>query len=64
MFRTLAKHAPYLGDSITTSSKFLKRYAGHSKWQNIKHIKGEKDAQRSEIFTKLGRYMRVAVTGD
>lgn len=64
MFRTLAKHFPYLGDSIITSNHLLKRYAGHSKWQNIKHTKGEKDAQRADTFTKLGRYMKVAVAGE
>ncbi|KRT85369.1 hypothetical protein AMK59_989 [Oryctes borbonicus] len=57
--------------SRTICSKFLnnslvlntitKRSAGHSKWQNIRHIKSLKDGQRSLMFTKLGRQMRVAI---
>lgn len=35
--------------------------AGHSKWANIKHKKGKMDAQRGKIFTKLSRYITVAV---
>lgn len=40
-----------------------KRLAGHSKWQNIRHIKGAKDAERSQLFSKLSRQMKVAVQG-
>lgn len=40
-----------------------KRFAGHSKWANIKHIKGAKDAQRGLLFGKLSRQIKVAVTG-
>ncbi len=29
--------------------------SGHSKWANIKHRKAKVDAQRSNVFTKLGR---------
>ena len=29
--------------------------SGHSKWANIKHRKAKVDAQRANIFTKLGR---------
>lgn len=35
--------------------------AGHSKWNNIKHKKGKEDAKRAKIFTKLGRFIMVAV---
>ncbi|XP_076327124.1 putative transcriptional regulatory protein Pmob_0807 [Tachypleus tridentatus] len=35
--------------------------AGHSKWQNIRHIKGSKDIMRAKIFDKLSRLMRQAV---
>lgn len=38
-----------------------KKYAGHSKWQNIKHIKQEQDAARSALFRSLTNKMRVAV---
>ena len=35
--------------------------AGHSKWNNIKRRKGEADAKRGRIFTKIGREIQVAV---
>ncbi|ENN81703.1 hypothetical protein YQE_01908, partial [Dendroctonus ponderosae] len=39
-----------------------KRFAGHSKWANIRHVKGTKDAQRGLLFGKLSRQIKVAVT--
>ncbi|XP_063926788.1 translational activator of cytochrome c oxidase 1 [Zophobas morio] len=38
-----------------------RRFAGHSKWQNIRHIKGAKDAARSALFTRLSRQIKVAI---
>ncbi|NLY78120.1 MAG: YebC/PmpR family DNA-binding transcriptional regulator [Tissierellia bacterium] len=35
--------------------------AGHSKWHNIKNKKGKEDAKRAKMFTKLARYIIVAV---
>lgn len=35
--------------------------SGHSKWNNIKNTKAKADAQRSNIFTKIGREISVAV---
>ncbi|WP_352419897.1 YebC/PmpR family DNA-binding transcriptional regulator [Proteiniborus sp.] len=35
--------------------------SGHSKWSTIKHKKGKADAQRGKLFTKLARYITVAV---
>jgi len=35
--------------------------SGHSKWHNIKNKKGKEDARRAKIFTKLARYIIVAV---
>lgn len=35
--------------------------SGHSKWNNIKQRKGKSDAERSRIFTKIGREIMVAV---
>ncbi|HEX2172289.1 MAG TPA: YebC/PmpR family DNA-binding transcriptional regulator [Dehalococcoidia bacterium] len=35
--------------------------AGHSKWAQIRRQKGVNDAKRSQIFTKLGREISVAV---
>ncbi|XP_044763892.1 translational activator of cytochrome c oxidase 1 [Coccinella septempunctata] len=42
-------------------SRMTKRYAGHSKWANIRHIKGLKDAERANYFLKLSRQMKVAI---
>ncbi|XP_043279662.1 translational activator of cytochrome c oxidase 1 [Venturia canescens] len=42
--------------------KEAQRFAGHSKWANIKHIKAEKDKEKSALFAKLTRQMRVAIT--
>ncbi|GLV38247.1 uncharacterized protein CBL_12895 [Carabus blaptoides fortunei] len=42
-------------------SWLVKRHAGHSKWANIKHIKATKDAQRSLLFTRLCRQLKVAI---
>ncbi|XP_014291906.1 translational activator of cytochrome c oxidase 1 [Halyomorpha halys] len=38
-----------------------KRFAGHSKWANIKHIKALKDSQRSTLFSRLCQRMKVAI---
>ena len=35
--------------------------SGHSKWSKIKRQKGENDAQKGKIFTKLGKEIFVAV---
>lgn len=35
--------------------------SGHSKWSNIKRRKGAVDAERAQIFTKLGREIALAV---
>lgn len=34
--------------------------SGHSKWANIKHKKGKKDAQRGKIFTRLAKEITIA----
>ena len=34
--------------------------AGHSKWANIQHRKGRKDAARSKLFSKLAKEITVA----
>lgn len=47
--------------TVNNINRLNRRYAGHSKWQNIRHIKGAKDAERSRIFTKLSSQMKVAV---
>ena len=35
--------------------------SGHSKWNNIKGRKEKSDAERSKVFTKIGREIMVAV---
>jgi len=35
--------------------------SGHSKWATTKHKKAKTDAQRSKIFTKIGRELAIAV---
>jgi YebC/PmpR family DNA-binding regulatory protein len=35
--------------------------SGHSKWSKIKRKKGETDAQKGKVFTKIGREIAVAV---
>ena len=34
--------------------------SGHSKWANIKHKKGKKDAQRGKVFTRLAKEITIA----
>ncbi|XP_066588472.1 translational activator of cytochrome c oxidase 1 [Prorops nasuta] len=38
-----------------------KRHAGHSKWQNIKHIKEAKDLERSALFKNFSAQMKIAI---
>ncbi|CAL1689336.1 unnamed protein product [Lasius platythorax] len=42
-------------------SKGNKRFAGHSKWANIKHIKAEKDNERMVLFHHLKLQMQIAI---
>ena len=35
--------------------------SGHSKWHNIQNKKGNADAKRGKIFTKIGRELMIAV---
>ncbi|KAJ8957932.1 hypothetical protein NQ318_001929 [Aromia moschata] len=61
MLKNFAYSILKLGENHLNSHLLKKRYAGHSKWQNIRHIKEAKDSQRAELFTKLSRQMKVAV---
>jgi len=45
-------------------SKNNKRFAGHSKWQNIKHIKEENDNKRMVLFNHLKIQMTIAIQGN
>ncbi len=40
-----------------------RRHAGHSKWANIRHTKGAKDAQKANATDKIVRQIRIAVRG-
>lgn len=51
----------YYNRLISTSTIYN---AGHSKWANIKHIKALKDGQKSFLFQKLGRQIRLAIQGN
>src|SRR5690348_7074947 len=35
--------------------------AGHSKWANIKHQKGAKDAKKSKLYTRLVKEIVIAI---
>ncbi|KAJ8981949.1 hypothetical protein NQ317_002121 [Molorchus minor] len=61
MLKNIPKILVQLSENHLRNGQVLKRCAGHSKWQNIRHIKGAKDMERSQIFTKLGRQIKVAV---
>jgi hypothetical protein len=55
-----------LGSSLSSmvSSQIIpKRNAGHSKWANIRHTKAAKDGEKSELFRKLSRQIRLAIVG-
>lgn len=39
----------------------FRTYAGHSKWQNIKHIKMENDTAKSLLFNRLTNKMKAVV---
>lgn len=55
MFRQ-AKFATVLFQQLT-----VKRFAGHSKWANIKHDKAIKDAARANMFYRYSRMIRIAI---
>ena len=38
----------------------IRGFAGHSKWQNIRHKKGATDAAQQNLFTKLSRMLEAA----
>ncbi|KAJ9573950.1 hypothetical protein L9F63_008670 [Diploptera punctata] len=60
-FRFVVRAKILCSDPIAHNLNISKRYAGHSKWANIKHIKAAKDAQKSTTFLRMSRLMRVAI---
>ncbi|KAG5684311.1 hypothetical protein PVAND_013546 [Polypedilum vanderplanki] len=47
--------------AVTSCQRLFVRNAGHSKWVNIRHIKAAKDQEKSVVFMKYARAMRLAV---
>lgn len=41
-----------------------RRYAGHSKWKNIKATKEAQDAEKSTIFRSLAFKMKAVIKGN
>lgn len=39
------------------------RFAGHSKWHNIRHRKAAQDAKKSKLFSKISREIVAAAKG-
>mmetsp|Transcript_29634 Transcript_29634/g.102486 ORF Transcript_29634/g.102486 Transcript_29634/m.102486 type:complete len:195 (-) Transcript_29634:454-1038(-) len=46
--------------AVASPHLVARRWAGHSKWANIKHKKGALDEQRGVLFTKLARLIETA----
>ena len=63
MWSAISKNFIRDGDNAYSIIRETKRFAGHSKWANIKHIKAEKDKERGMLFSKYFRLMKVAITG-
>lgn len=61
--RNIVCRLPRVFETAISENSLHKRFAGHSKWQNIRHIKGEKDLERNQLFTKIARQIRIAVQG-
>ena len=62
MSRLIQRLGSSLG-SMVSSQIIPKRNAGHSKWANIRHTKAAKDGDKSELFRKLSRQLRLAIVG-
>lgn len=58
LFRNYLPRNVYLCKNISVSTV---DFAGHAKWQNIKHIKASKDLQKSQLFNRLVLKIRTAV---
>lgn len=64
MYKTLFFEAAHLQCRASLCNIVVKRNAGHSKWANIKHTKGANDQQKSLLFAKLSRQMKLAIRGE
>ncbi|XP_075153446.1 putative transcriptional regulatory protein TTE1135 [Haematobia irritans] len=59
-------YQPNLTPTLTISTRNISTFlyplqAGHSKWANIRHIKAAKDGQKSALFSKIARQLRLAI---
>lgn len=61
---TFFKNFNHYRVTSTLCNIVLHRNAGHSKWSNIRHIKGANDQQKSLLFTKFSRQMKLAIRGN
>lgn len=41
----------------------FKRYAGHSKWANIRHTKAANDSARSKLFMGFAQRIKICIQG-
>lgn len=44
-------------------SLIIRRNAGHSKWQNIRHTKALKDGQRAAMYSRFGHRIKMCIQG-
>ncbi|KAE8751898.1 hypothetical protein FOCC_FOCC001375 [Frankliniella occidentalis] len=49
---------------IPSTLHYIKRSAGHSKWQNIKHTKGLKDNQKAAMYLQKLRNIKIVLAGN
>lgn len=63
MFQNFTKTTGILTKLCFETISTSKRFAGHSKWQNIRHIKSAKDTQKSDAFGRMSRQMKLAAQG-
>jgi hypothetical protein len=59
----LTKNLPNKLKFIPFTSHVPVRFAGHSHWKNVKHIKEAKDAEKQKVTLGVLQRMRVAVRG-
>ena len=54
----------WVGIGSTDTAILGVRYAGHSKWQNIKHTKAAKDLQKNQLYNRHIDLIKLAVRGE
>ncbi|XP_058812515.1 probable transcriptional regulatory protein aq_1575 [Topomyia yanbarensis] len=68
MFQSIRLPVQFLCKQLRISAECVRNFgatspltAGHSKWQNIRHIKALNDGRKSVLFIKLARQIRLAI---